>query len=50
MPLEGTTAARQREARIWYQSFVHPREQAPYIELLQAGASSLKFNEFQNFF
>ncbi len=23
-------------ARIWYQSFVHPTEQAPYIERLQA--------------
>ena len=23
-------------ARIWYQSFVHPVEQAPYIERLQA--------------
>ncbi len=25
-----------RPARIWYQSFVHPTEQAPYIERLQA--------------
>jgi Asp/Glu/hydantoin racemase len=25
-----------RPARIWYQSFVHPKEQAPYIERLQA--------------
>jgi hypothetical protein len=25
-----------RPARIWYQSFVHPEEQAPYIERLQA--------------
>ena len=25
-------------ARIWYQSFVHPVEQAPYIERLQAHA------------
>ena len=25
-----------RTARIWYQSFVHPTEQAPYIERLQA--------------
>ena len=25
-----------RSARIWYQSFVHPIEQAPYIERLQA--------------
>ncbi len=25
-----------RPARIWYQSFVHPAEQAPYIERLQA--------------
>jgi Asp/Glu/hydantoin racemase len=25
-----------RAARIWYQSFVHPTEQAPYIERLQA--------------
>ncbi len=24
------------EMRIWYQSFVHPVEQAPYIERLQA--------------
>lgn len=29
-------AARSRPARIWYQSFVHPTEQAPYIERLQA--------------
>ena len=26
----------QDQARIWYQSFVHPVEQAPYIERLQA--------------
>ena len=26
----------QGQARIWYQSFVHPVEQAPYIERLQA--------------
>jgi len=26
----------QPQARIWYQSFVHPVEQAPYIERLQA--------------
>ena len=25
-----------RPARLWYQSFVHPLEQAPYIERLQA--------------
>ena len=25
-----------RPARVWYQSFVHPGEQAPYIERLQA--------------
>jgi hypothetical protein len=25
-----------RSARLWYQSFVHPTEQAPYIERLQA--------------
>src|SRR6516162_7636753 len=25
-----------RPARLWYQSFVHPTEQAPYIERLQA--------------
>jgi Asp/Glu/hydantoin racemase len=25
-----------RPARVWYQSFVHPTEQAPYIERLQA--------------
>jgi allantoin racemase len=29
-------AATSRPARIWYQSFVHPIEQAPYIERLQA--------------
>jgi allantoin racemase len=29
-------AMAQRQARIWYQSFVHPVEQAPYIERLQA--------------
>ena len=29
-------AATSRPARIWYQSFVHPVEQAPYIERLQA--------------
>jgi len=28
--------AAQGDARIWYQSFVHPREQAPYIERLQS--------------
>ena len=26
----------QGQARVWYQSFVHPVEQAPYIERLQA--------------
>ena len=26
----------QDQVRIWYQSFVHPTEQAPYIERLQA--------------
>src|SRR5271154_1149875 len=26
----------QSQARIWYQSFVHPVEQAPYIQRLQA--------------
>ena len=25
-----------RPARLWYQSFVHPVEQTPYIERLQA--------------
>ncbi len=25
-----------RPARLWYQSFVHPVEQAPYIKRLQA--------------
>ena len=25
-----------RPTRIWYQSFVHPTEQKPYIERLQA--------------
>ncbi len=29
-------AATFRLARIWYQSFVHPIQQAPYIERLQA--------------
>jgi allantoin racemase len=29
-------AEQSRSARIWYQSFVHPTEQAPYIERLQA--------------
>jgi Asp/Glu/hydantoin racemase len=29
-------AESSRPARIWYQSFVHPIEQAPYIERLQA--------------
>jgi allantoin racemase len=29
-------AENSRSARIWYQSFVHPQEQAPYIERLQA--------------
>jgi allantoin racemase len=29
-------SATSRPARIWYQSFVHPIEQAPYIERLQA--------------
>jgi Asp/Glu/hydantoin racemase len=29
-------AATSRPAQIWYQSFVHPIEQAPYIERLQA--------------
>src|SRR3984957_473127 len=29
-------AQSSRPARIWYQSFVHPVEQAPYIERLQA--------------
>jgi allantoin racemase len=29
-------AESSRPARIWYQSFVHPVEQAPYIERLQA--------------
>jgi allantoin racemase len=35
-------------ARIWYQSFVHPTEQAPYIERLQGlldnvAASGVRF-------
>jgi len=30
-----------RPARIWYQSFVHPTEQAPYIERLQASLDQL---------
>jgi Asp/Glu/hydantoin racemase len=29
-------AEKSRSVRIWYQSFVHPQEQAPYIERLQA--------------
>src|SRR4029077_13771784 len=29
-------AETSRPARLWYQSFVHPVEQAPYIERLQA--------------
>src|ERR1700730_7795675 len=29
-------AESSRPARLWYQSFVHPVEQAPYIERLQA--------------
>jgi allantoin racemase len=29
-------AESSRPARLWYQSFVHPTEQAPYIERLQA--------------
>ena len=29
-------AETSRPVRIWYQSFVHPKEQAPYIERLQA--------------
>src|SRR5262245_12359331 len=29
-------AEASRPARLWYQSFVHPVEQAPYIERLQA--------------
>ena len=29
-------AEQSRPARLWYQSFVHPVEQAPYIERLQA--------------
>jgi len=28
--------AAEADARIWYQSFIHPREQAPYIERLQS--------------
>src|SRR5262245_6554016 len=38
----GRTQVRQRQlmaeppARVWYQSFVHPTEQAPYIARLQA--------------
>lgn len=31
-----TTTASASTARIWYQSFVHPVEQAPYIDRLQA--------------
>ena len=31
----------QSQARIWYQSFVHPVEQAPYIQRLQAALDSV---------
>jgi Asp/Glu/hydantoin racemase len=31
----------ERSTRVWYQSFVHPTEQAPYIERLQAFLSSV---------
>jgi Asp/Glu/hydantoin racemase len=31
----------ERSTRIWYQSFVHPTEQAPYIERLQAFLNSV---------
>ena len=41
-------AEQSRSTRIWYQSFVHPTEQAPYIERLQefldkAASPSIKF-------
>lgn len=41
-------AAASHSARIWYQSFVHPIEQAPYIDRLQAyldkaAAAGMKF-------
>ena len=31
----------EQSIRIWYQSFVHPTEQAPYIERLQAFLNSV---------
>src|SRR6266542_104879 len=33
--MEGKMAEHSAEARLWYQSFVHPVEQAPYLERLQ---------------
>jgi allantoin racemase len=33
-------AESSRPARLWYQSFVHPTEQAPYIERLQAALAA----------
>ncbi len=36
-----TPSDQSRPARIWYQSFVHPTEQAPYIERLQASLDQL---------
>lgn len=36
-----------RPARIWYQSFVHPTEQAPYIERLQAQLDAVSGPEYR---
>src|SRR5579864_4468931 len=36
-----TPSDQSRPARIWYQSFVHPTEQAPYIKRLQASLDQL---------
>ena len=35
-----------RPARLWYQSFVHPIEQAPYIERLQSALNSAAGPDF----
>ena len=34
--MPSSSADPSRPARIWYQSFVHPVEQKPYIDRLQA--------------
>src|SRR5882757_8045981 len=36
-----------RPARVWYQSFVHPIEQAPYIKRLQALIDSVAGSDFK---